>query len=188
MSSHFHCSKHGEVPPRHAATILDNRHVEQQLRDSQVPAWLPWPLPKGWVSAGMQLVGDAAGGIQAVATAVTGPALTYGPADLIIVAEKPGTGLGCWLAGLSAGGPDVSFTDRSSDAKVRFRDRFIPLWNIEAEDVTVYVGESAGCWLWLLAWPESAWSVIHDGLRLVDLRSIGPEVDIPAGAVSPRLL
>ena len=54
----------------------------------------------------------------------------------------------------------------------------------------VYVGEAAGCWLWVVVWPVSEWMVVHDDLRLVDLRS--PENHLAAasltvGHVSPRL-
>ena len=57
-------------------------------------------------------------------------------------------------------------------------------------DRAVYVGEAAGYWLWAIVWPVTEWMVVHDDLRLVDLRA--PEhrthvTDVPTGALTPRL-
>jgi hypothetical protein len=188
MRSHHRCAVHGVVPPRQSAVLLDTSHLPLVTESATVPVYLPWPLPPKWMSAGIQQVRDPEAGAVAVATGVTGQALTYGPADLVIVSEQPGVGLGANLAGLSDSDPGHWFTDRPADTKIRSGHRFTPLWSLPAIDRSVYVGESDGCWIWLIAWPESAWSVIHDDLRLIDLRNAGPEVDIPAGSISPRLL
>ena len=110
------------------------------------------------------------------------------PRGLGLAAEEPGVGLGACLAGISGADPGQWFTNKPADTKVKIGHHWAPVWSLASKDATVYIGESAGCWLWLLAWPDVAWSVIHDGLRLTDLRSAGPQVDIPAGAVSARLM
>ena len=51
----------------------------------------------------------------------------------------------------------------------------------------VYVGEAHGCWLWIVLWPESAGFLLIDDFVLTDLRNVGHELDIPFGALSPRL-
>ena len=49
------------------------------------------------------------------------------------------------------------------------------------------MGEAAGLWLWLVAWPETADLMVHDDLTLVDLRDTGHALDLPYGALSPHL-
>ena len=55
-------------------------------------------------------------------------------------------------------------------------------------DRSAYVGEAAGCWLWVVAWPVTEWMVIHDSLTLLDLRENRERVaEVPVGALTPRL-
>jgi hypothetical protein len=62
------------------------------------------------------------------------------------------------------------------------------MWALEgALDRAVYVGEALGCWLWAVLWPESAGFLLIDEFVLTDLREISDEVDVPFGALSPRL-
>jgi hypothetical protein len=186
MYSDYRCPIHGPVPPKHAAVLFDNERLPSIAETSTVPVFLPWPLPLNWVSAGIQQVCDPRSGAVAVAAGLTGQSLTYGPSDLIIVSEQPGVGFGASLAGLADTDPGEWFTQKPADTKVRSGRWFTPLWSLPSNDRSVYVGESQGCWIWLIGWPETAWSVIHDDLRLIDLRHAGPEVDIPAGSISPR--
>ena len=67
-----------------------------------------------------------------------------------------------------------------------------PLWSVLedpdlAHDRSVWVGEAGGAWLWLVVWPETADLLLHDGLSLVDLRDPAFSLDLPFGALSPRL-
>ena len=50
-----------------------------------------------------------------------------------------------------------------------------------------FVGEAAGDWLWLLAWPASAAAVLLARFPLIDLRDPGHTFDLPCGALTPRL-
>jgi hypothetical protein len=62
------------------------------------------------------------------------------------------------------------------------------MWALEgAPDRAVYVGEALGCWLWAVLWPESAGFLLIDEFVLTDLREVSSEVDLPFGALSPRL-
>ena len=69
------------------------------LGDARVPFWVPWPLPKGWLVTGFTGAGDERSGTRGSAVAVSGPNPLGGPADLLIVAEEPGVGLGAGGAG-----------------------------------------------------------------------------------------
>ena len=49
------------------------------------------------------------------------------------------------------------------------------------------VGEAAGVWLWLLAWPATAAVVLLTRFSLIDMRERGEDLDLPYGALTPRL-
>jgi hypothetical protein len=50
-----------------------------------------------------------------------------------------------------------------------------------------YVGEAAGVWLWALLWPVHAAAVLLEPFELIDARDPGLELNLPFGALSPRL-
>jgi hypothetical protein len=113
-----------------------------------------------------------------------------GVAELLVVAEEPGTGLGARFAGLD--GPDAGvLTDRAVDAKIHAAGIPTAMWSLEpspdAADRAVYVGEALGCWVWAVLWPGEAAFLLIDDFVLTDLRDAGHELDIPCGALSPRL-
>src|SRR4029453_8769693 len=77
---------------------------------SQVPIWLPWPLPLRWLVSRIPHAGGEHTGPVAAGPACSGPnPLTVDvddlSADLLLVAEQPGVGLGARLAGIQAPHP-----------------------------------------------------------------------------------
>ena len=157
-------------------------------RASGVPVWVPWPLPPAWLVTGVRLAGDERGPARAVAVAVSGPAPLGGVADLVLVAEEPGVGLGAWFAGLDGADPGHGFDAGPPAAKVEVSGRPCALWEVAgAPDRSSFVGEASACWLWAVVWPETAGLVVHDQLALLDLRDPGHSLDLPFGAPSPRL-
>ena len=62
-----------------------------------------------------------------------------------------------------------------------------PLWLVESDGTAVFAGEVAGSWLWVLLWPDTAGVMLLEPLPLRDLRDPGQELDLPFGALSPRL-
>jgi hypothetical protein len=153
---------------------------------SAVPVWVPWPLPRGWLLTGIATAGDDRTGARAVAVACSGPAPLGGVGELVLVAEEPGVGLGARLAGLT--GPDPgAVPDGPADAKVTAAGHPTAVWEMTGPaDRAVYVGESHGCWMYLIVWPETAGFLLIDEFALTDLRDAG-QVDLPCGAPSPRL-
>jgi hypothetical protein len=51
----------------------------------------------------------------------------------------------------------------------------------------VFAGEVKGHWLWLVLWPDTAGALLVEPIGLRDLRDPGQDLDLPFGAVSPRL-
>jgi hypothetical protein len=162
--------------------------LQQAAATAAVPIWLPWPLPKGWLVTGVAHAGDDRTGARATALACTGPAPLGGACDLVVVAEEPGVGLGARYAGLDTLDPGAVPDDRPPDAKIHAAGHPTAVWELaSADDRAVYIGEALGCWLWAVLWPGNAGFLLIDDFHLVDLRNAGHDLDVPLGALSPRL-
>ncbi len=186
-SSAWRCDLHGEIVPLAPARrpTPDGLHV--LIRGARVPVWLPWPLPAGWLVSGFTGAGDERSGFRAVALALSGPNPLGGPAEMLIVAEEPGVGLGAGLAGLRGPDPGDGFAARQPDAVVQVARHDDPLWLVEAAGKAVFAGEVSGRWLWLVLWPDTAGTLLVEPLPLRDLRDRAQDIDVPFGALSPRL-
>ena len=185
MSSDWSCSTHGSVSP-YAQLGLDA--LPQVVAHSRVPVWAPLPLPPGWTLTGLASAGDERTGATAVVTALSGPSPVGGPADLLLIAEEPGTGLGCRFAGLDELDPGAS-VQGAPDAKITVAGHLTALWRCGSlTDRVAFVGEAAGVWLWVLFWPPAAELVLLDAVELHDLRHeshVG--LDLPRGAATGLL-
>jgi len=193
MSSAWLCAEHGDVAPLYLANGPVTAEVlEWTAKTAQVPVWVPWPLPPGWLVSGLAHAGDDRTGARATVVAVSGPAPLGGTGELVLVSEEPGIGLGARYAGLPGpdAGPDAPYlSERTAPhARVHAAGHPTALWAVDGgQDRSAYVGEALGQWLWVVAWPETVSLVVLDRLVLVDLRAAGHEVDLPFGAASPRL-
>jgi hypothetical protein len=189
MSSAWMCPLHGAVAPFFVTGAQATAEVlAWTAKAAQVPVWVPWPLPPGWLVSGLAHAGDDRTGARATVVALSGPAPLGGTGELVLVAEEPGIGLGARYAGLP--GPDAPYlSERTAPhARVHAAGHPTALWAVDGgKDRSAYVGEALGQWLWVVAWPETASLVILDRLVLVDLRDAGHELDLPLGAPSPRL-
>lgn len=185
MHERYECPQHGAVPPEHPPILPGSDALTALAGSSDVPFWMPWPLPASWLFAGLQLVGGGKEPVDAVVVGLTGHGMTQGPSDVVIVAEKPGTGVGARWAGVSE--PDPDLTTKPATTKARAAGWQTPLWNVDTPGRAAFVGQAGGCWLWLVTWPDTAWPVLDDDLHLIDLRAPGTHVDIPTGALLPRL-
>jgi hypothetical protein len=152
-----------------------------------VPVWLPWPLPLGWLVAGFAGAGDDRTGVRACAVALAGPNPCGGPADMVVVAEEPGIGLGAALAGLATVDPGAGFASAPPIATASFGHHDFPLWQVDSPGRAVFAGEAQGLWLWVVLWPDTAGTLLVEPLALRDLRDPGQDLDLPFGAASPRL-
>ncbi|MFC6878437.1 MULTISPECIES: DUF6758 family protein [Actinomadura] len=193
-SSDWSCGAHGAVLPRQPSKRPGAEGLAAALRDARVPVWTPWPLPPGWLVTGFATVGDDRSGTRACAVALAGPGLLTGPADLLLIAEQPGVGLGAHHAGLDGPDPGEGFGKEPPHVKLvvggpaATAEHSVPMWAVEAPpDRAVYVGEALGDWLWAVLWPPDAGALLLERRHLLDLREPGMELDLPYGAFSPRL-
>jgi hypothetical protein len=187
-SSTWQCASHGSVPPYSVLTRPGIEAIDHVVKKTKVPAWLPHRFSAGWVVSGFGIAGDDRDGARAVATSVSGPSPLGGPADMVIVAEEMGVGLGARLARLPGPDPGAGFDAGPPDAKVEVAGHPTALWNLSTPgDCAAFVGEAKGCWLWALVWPASAGVVMYDELALADLRDGYLEAELAFGSPSPRL-
>lgn len=187
-SSTWQCDLHGEVAPLHPVNRPSAEALAATVGGAKAPVWLPWPLPHGWLLTGLVHAGDERTGWVAVGVACSGPAPLGGAGDLVLVAEEPGVGLGARYAALPNSDPGVSFEHVLPDAKVHAAGHPTPMWHVAADEQrAVYVGEAVGMWLWAVLWPADAGVLLMDDLVLTDLRNAGHELDVPCGALTPRL-
>jgi hypothetical protein len=191
------CPLHGEVRPLHPPVVATPESLTALAHETSVPLWLPWPLPAGWVLSGVRTAGDAHSGTVATVLACSGPnPLPSGgaddrQADLLLVAETPGVGLGAHLAGLADVDPGNALEQGPPHLKLTADGHPAPLWTVATDGLVAYVGEACGVWLWVLVWPQSAAAVLLETFELVDLRvpdrAVEALLDVPYGALSPRL-
>ena len=187
MSSTWDCERHGPVAPLRTYPRLSGELVTQLAGRSRVPVWCPLPLLPGWTVTGMALAGDERSGAVACAVALAGPSPLGGPADLVLVAEEPGVGLGARIAGLDVLDPGPC--EGAPDAKVLAAGHPTPLWRCgSADDRVAFVGEALGVWLWAVLWPPAAELVLLEHVELHDLRDAAHVAeDLPVGAPTTRL-
>jgi hypothetical protein len=186
-SSAWRCELHGEVHPLLPPFSPSREGLDGLLRFSGVPVLVPWPLPAGWLLAGFAGVGDERTGTHAAVVALAGPNPLGGPADMVVVAEEPGVGLGAALAGLAGVDPGAGFASAPPIATVSFGKHDFPLWHVDSPDRATFAGEIKALWLWLVLWPDTAGVLLVEPLVLRDLRDPGQDLDLPFGAASPRL-
>jgi len=186
-SSAWRCNLHGEVHPLLPAFSPSREGLDGLLSTPGVPVWLPWPLPASWLVAGFAGAGDARSGVRACAVALCGPNPLGGPADMMVIAEEPGVGLGAALAGLDGVDPGAGFGTAPPIATASFGNHDFPLWQVDSPDRAVFAGEIKGRWLWFVLWPETAGILLIEPLALRDLRDPGQDLDLPFGAASVRL-
>jgi hypothetical protein len=171
--------------------------IHQIARANQVPVWVPRPMPENWLITGLQAAQDDQVGTVACVVAVSGshPIPELGDdeptVDLMFVAEQPGVGLGAHLAGLHGVDAGPLLQEKAlhdpAEIKIDADGHEVPLWSVPVDGGIAYVGEAAGVWLWLLAWPTSAAVVLLNRFSLVDVRGADLDLELPCGPLTPRL-
>lgn len=192
MHTEWRCDDDGVVLPFHVTAHINADVVRTVAAQVAVPMWCPWPPLPGWVVTGVAWAGDERNGGRAAAVACSGPApLGGGPADIILIAEEPGVGLGTRFAGIPGTDPGPALTrvmaDGAAHAKVRAGGHPTALWTVRSEDDrSAYIGEARGVWLYAVTWPAAAGYLLAEHVVLHDLgESVPPE--LVYGAPSPYL-
>jgi hypothetical protein len=188
MSSSWVCEQHGAVHPLHVIARPSNEALRKAAQALGVPLWSPLPLLPGWTVTGLATAGDDRSPAKATVLALAGPSPLGGPADLLLVAEEPGVGLGARYAGIPSLDPGAC-TAGPPDAKVEAAGHPTALWRCDsADDRAAFVGEAMGVWLYAVLWPPAAELVLLEHVVLHDLRDAAHvALDLPFGAPSPRL-
>ena len=186
-SSAWRCDLHGEISPLAPARLPSKDGLNALADRTKVPVWLPWPLPTGWLVSGFTWAGDERTGARASVMALSGPNPLGGPADLLVIAEEPGVGLGAGLAGLPGPDPGDGFATKAPAATVKVGNHDAPLWLVESDGKAVFAGEVAANWVWLVLWPDTAGALLVEPLVLRDFRDSSQDLDPPFGALSQRL-
>lgn len=183
-TSAWNCVAHGEVHPFGPPRPPTPEGLAAVRSTTRVPVWVSWPPPPGWLVTGFAVAGDERSGGRAVAVAMSGPSPLGGPADLILVAEEPGVGLGASYAGLPGPDAGAGLCGRVPDAKVEIEGHPVPMWAVPAK-TAAFAGEALGNWIWAVLWPGTAGALMLEELRLLDLRDA--DIDLPYGPACPRL-
>jgi hypothetical protein len=167
--SDWRCSRHGRTLPLTVFEHLDSATMSHIRDRAEVPLWLPDPMPVGWLLSGLAAVGDSRSRLRATAVACRGPAPLGGEGEWLIVAEEPGIGWGAALARTSVAAPP---TVDSPAARIAVRGHPIPLWPVSDSEVdrSVYAGEAAGVWFWLISFPADAGYAVLEDLSVSDVR------------------
>lgn len=155
-----------------------------------VPLWAPWPLPAGWVFTGLAHVGDG-GPDSAAVCSWSGPDPFGDPAEMLLVSEEAGAGVGSHFAGRADSYPGGGVGEGPAHARFVVEDRPLPLWVVDgcAGDRAVYAGEAAGRWIWIVLHPAEASAIMVEPFSLVDARELGTELALlPLAELSPRLV
>jgi hypothetical protein len=161
-----------------------------EINNLTAPVWAPWPVPYGWMFGGVgSITGVTVDGGSTVSSWI-GPDPFGDPAEVLLVCEEPGAGMGAHFAGLQTNYPPASVGEGPPHAKFGISGRPVPLWSVDAEpDRAVFAGEAAGRWLWVIVHPSEASAIVVQPLMLVDARQLGVELTVlPVGDLSPRLM
>lgn len=187
FSSDWRCPLHGSVAPLHLIRDSGPDALDHLATRSRVPCWALHPLPEHWALAGLGYAGTDRSGGRASLVACAGPAPLGGVADMVLICEEPGIGLGAGYAGLA--GPDPGpVPDLARAATVKVAGHPTALWTVPApDDRAVMVGEARGVWLWAILWPAEAGYLLAEDVGLVDLRETRP-AGLNSGVHSPYLL
>ncbi len=167
-----------------------------EINNLPVPLWTPWPVPFGWTFGGFAHLGGRPGQGDREARGSATVASWSGddpfgdPAELMLVCEEAGAGVGSHFAGLAMSYPSPGVGEGPPHAKFEVDGRPVPLWAVEAgPGRAAYAGEAAGRWLWVIVHPAESAALVVQPMHLVDARQLGAELTVlPVGELSPRLI
>ncbi len=161
----------------------------EEIHALSMPLWVPWPVPLDWTFTGLAHT-DRMLDVGATVSCWSGHDAFGDPAEVLLVCEEAGTGVGSHFAGLPMSYPGSHVGEGPPHAKFSVEGRPVPLWVVEsAADRAVYAGEAAGRWLWVVVHPAESSAIVVHPINLVDARELGAELTVlPVGEISPRLV
>lgn len=165
---------------------LGEHTVATTAARSRVPVWQLSPAPVSWTLGGLAVAGDERA-TTGVALGWSGPSPLGGGADLVLIAEEPGVGLGARYAGLPHVDAGECVVGPPCD-RVEIAGHPVPLWECDEApaDRTALVGEADGGWLWVIFRPAAADALLAERLALADARDRA--LPYQRGAASPSFV
>ncbi|MEJ7774118.1 MAG: DUF6758 family protein [Nocardioidaceae bacterium] len=163
--------------------------IGEEINGLALPLWVPWPVPLDWTFAGLAHTDD--GGLGGATVSCWSGHDPFGDlAEILLVCEEAGAGVGSHFAGLPMTYPGTHVGEGSPHARFGVEGRPVSLWVVEgAADRAVYAGEAAGRWLWVVVHPAESSAIVVEPMQLVDARQLGAELTVlPVGELSPRLI
>jgi hypothetical protein len=187
------CGDHGATPPLWRPSVATYDTFGEHLKAAAgYPTYLPWPMSPGWHVTDFGVVCLPGAAARATVTAVAGMTPLDGAVEMLVVSEEPGTGLGARCAGTLHSDPGTQIAGNQPSARVRVDSQGIALWPISTHDAdavldrSVFAGEAAGRWLWLVLRPASAMLLLAAEWVLADVSGFGAELlETPFGGNPP---
>ncbi len=185
----FACTEHGAVVPLWRSATADySTFADVMQRATGMSTYLPWPMSPGWTIADFGCVAGGDGPALATFTTTVGVSSLDGEVEVTLVAEEPGVGLGARCAGTGSADPGDAVRAGPASVRLRVGSHPVAMWAVPSNDAdevlarSVFVGEAAGRWLWLVMRPASAALLLRDEWLLADTTGFGPEaLEIPFG-------
>jgi hypothetical protein len=187
------CPVHGLLPSLWRPDDVSYDEFADHLRSAgDFPTYLPWPMSPGWSVTDFGVVIASGDRPRAAVTCVSGTSELDGPVDVFVVTEEAGVGLGARVAGLVGDDPGREIGDGAATVRVRIASQQVPLWLVSTSgadsefDRSVFAGEAAGRWLWIVLRPASAMLLLRDDWILRDVSGVGPPLlEMPFGGQRP---
>lgn len=191
----------GIVCPTHGATTPLWRSLEpgydafaeHLVHSRPLPTWLPWPLPPGWQVTDFGRVGREGEPPRATFATCSGPTELDGVAELTVLTEEPGVGLGARCAQVAFTDPGQVAGEDPAALRVRVDAATVPLWAVPTSDSdgglldrSVLAGEAQGRWLWLVLRPAAAALSLSELPAFHDVATLGPELVVMPFGTAPR--
>lgn len=184
-------------------TVVDPHDAVMSVGRVEAPLWTPWPLPDGWSCAGFAFTES----VRRPATVTSWSALDpFGdPTEVLFICEEAGGGVGAHFAGLPLDYPTAEVGVGAPHAQFEVAGHLVSLWAVDGaadlpgsgdlgaaprrRDRSVYAGEAAGRWLWVVVHPAEAGVIVIQPLTVVDAHTLGAELTLlPLAELSPRLV
>ncbi len=187
------CVEHGAIQPMWRPAESSYEAFTEHLRASQsFPTYVPWPMSPGWRVTDFAAVGAEPSRPRATMTCCSGSSELDGIVEVTVVAEEAAIGLGGRIAGTEHDDPGADLGEGPPAVKVRVDGQMVNLWSVSTSasssewDRSVFAGEAAGRWLWLIMRPASAMLLLRDDWILRDISGAGPQlVELPFGGPAP---
>ena len=185
---------HGDLPTLWRPDEVSYDEFAEHLRlAGDFPTYLPWPMSPGWSVTDFGVVTDARDRrTRHASPAAPGPASWTGRSTCSSSPRRPASGSARGSRPLVGDDPGHEIGDGPPTVRVRIASQQVSLWSVSTSgsdsdfDRSVFAGEAAGRWLWIVLRPASAMLLLRDDWILRDVSGVGPPLlEMPFGGQRP---